>query len=128
MHWASEIRAAIEAGCPADLLVLHGNDWRELVYTLGMNPVREVWIGGKRVEEMKTLYRPELLYSNGEFIVNGEVLVSEDGHFLEPPTALDASSIRIIELPGKALLPGFVNVHSHSFQRLIRGKVRIQNH
>ena len=25
-------------------------------------------------------------------------------------------------LPGKALLPGFVNAHSHSFQRLIRGK------
>jgi imidazolonepropionase len=39
----------LEAGCPADLLVLHGNDWRELIYTLGMNPVREVWIGGKRV-------------------------------------------------------------------------------
>jgi imidazolonepropionase len=39
----------LEAGCPADLLVLHGGDWRELVYTLGTNPVREVWIGGKRV-------------------------------------------------------------------------------
>ncbi|MGC2618861.1 MAG: formimidoylglutamate deiminase, partial [Acidobacteriaceae bacterium] len=25
-------------------------------------------------------------------------------------------------LPGRALLPGFVNAHSHSFQRLIRGK------
>ena len=25
-------------------------------------------------------------------------------------------------MPGKALLPGFVNAHSHSFQRLIRGK------
>jgi imidazolonepropionase len=39
----------LEAGCRADLLVLHGMDWRELVYTLGANPVREVWIGGKRV-------------------------------------------------------------------------------
>jgi imidazolonepropionase len=39
----------LEVGCPADLLVLHGSDWRELVYTLGTNPVREVWIGGKRV-------------------------------------------------------------------------------
>ena len=40
----------LEAGCPADFLVLHGSDWRELVYTLGTNPVGDVWIGGKRVE------------------------------------------------------------------------------
>jgi imidazolonepropionase len=39
----------LEVGCPADLLVLHGSDWRDLVYTLGMNPVKDVWIGGKRV-------------------------------------------------------------------------------
>jgi imidazolonepropionase len=39
----------LEVGCPADLLVLHGSDWRELVYALGTNPVRDVWIGGKRV-------------------------------------------------------------------------------
>jgi imidazolonepropionase len=40
----------IEAGCRADLLVLHGSDWRELVYTLGANPVEDVWIGGTRVQ------------------------------------------------------------------------------
>ena len=28
----------------------------------------------------------------------------------------------VVDLPGKALFPGFVNSHSHSFQRLIRGK------
>jgi imidazolonepropionase len=39
----------LEAGCPADILVLHSSDWRELVYTLGTNPVREVWIGGKKI-------------------------------------------------------------------------------
>ena len=50
---------------------------------------------------MSTLYRPELLYSEGRFTS------------LPPET---------IDLPGKALLPGFVNTHSHSFQRLIRGK------
>jgi formimidoylglutamate deiminase len=71
---------------------------------------------------MNTLYRPELLYSNGRFVANGEVLVSENGQFLEIPKGVDISSTRIVELPGKALLPGFVNVHSHSFQRLIRGK------
>jgi formimidoylglutamate deiminase len=67
-----------------------------------------------------TLYRPELLYSNGRFIANGEVLVSEDGQFLEASEKTETT--RIVDLPGKAFLPGFVNVHSHSFQRLIRGK------
>jgi formimidoylglutamate deiminase len=69
-----------------------------------------------------TLYRPELLYWNGRFIANGGVLVSEDGRFLEASEKTDNASTRIVDLPGKALLPGFVNVHSHSFQRLIRGK------
>ena len=40
----------LEVGCAADFLVLHGRDWRDLVYTLGANPVREVWIGGRRVQ------------------------------------------------------------------------------
>jgi imidazolonepropionase len=40
----------LETGCRADMAVLHGSDWRELVYTLGATPVRDVWILGKRVE------------------------------------------------------------------------------
>jgi imidazolonepropionase len=40
----------LEVGCVADFLVLESGDWRDLVYTLGANPVREIWIGGKRVE------------------------------------------------------------------------------
>jgi formimidoylglutamate deiminase len=71
---------------------------------------------------MKTLYRPELLYSNGRFVSDGAVLVDEDGRFADAPGTIDSSTTRVVELPGKALLPGFVNVHSHSFQRLIRGK------
>ena len=39
----------IEPGLPADFLVLEGSDWRDLVYTLGANSVREVWIGGEKV-------------------------------------------------------------------------------
>jgi formimidoylglutamate deiminase len=69
-----------------------------------------------------TLYRPELLYSDGHFIANGEVLVSQNGQFIKASEQPSNSSTQIVDLPGKALLPGFVNVHSHSFQRLIRGK------
>ncbi|HEX4312018.1 MAG TPA: imidazolonepropionase [Acidobacteriaceae bacterium] len=39
----------IEPGLPANFLVLNGSDWRDLVYTLGNNPVREVWIRGEKV-------------------------------------------------------------------------------
>jgi imidazolonepropionase len=39
----------IEAGLPADFLILESSDWRGLIYTLGANPVGEVWIRGKRV-------------------------------------------------------------------------------
>ncbi|WP_433970892.1 imidazolonepropionase [Tunturiibacter lichenicola] len=39
----------LEAELYADFLVLEGSDWRELVYTLGANPVREVWARGQRV-------------------------------------------------------------------------------
>jgi len=39
----------LDVGCPADFLLLHSSDWRDLVYTLGANPVREVWIAGRRV-------------------------------------------------------------------------------
>ena len=66
-----------------------------------------------------TLYRPELLYSDGRFVTNGEVLVGADGRISEADGEVPT---RIVEMPGKALLPGFVNAHSHSFQRLIRGK------
>jgi imidazolonepropionase len=36
----------IAVGQPADFVVLHSADWRDLIYTLGSNPVREVWAGG----------------------------------------------------------------------------------
>lgn len=39
----------IEPGLPADFLVLQDSDWRDLLYTLGGNPVREVWIRGQKV-------------------------------------------------------------------------------
>jgi imidazolonepropionase len=38
----------LETGCVADWLVLQSSDWRDLVYALGTNPVRDVWIGGKK--------------------------------------------------------------------------------
>jgi formimidoylglutamate deiminase len=71
---------------------------------------------------MNTLYRPELLYVDGRFVAGGELLVSPEGLVLECRDGLDRTSVTVVEMPDKALMPGFVNAHSHSFQRLIRGK------
>jgi imidazolonepropionase len=38
----------LDVGCAADFLVLQSRDWRDLIYTLGATPVRDVWIGGKK--------------------------------------------------------------------------------
>jgi imidazolonepropionase len=41
----------LEPGLRADFLVLEGPDWRDLIYTLGSNPVREIWVRGERVDQ-----------------------------------------------------------------------------
>jgi formimidoylglutamate deiminase len=69
---------------------------------------------------MPTFYRPSLLFANGQFLSGSGLLVGDDGRILA--ISSDAESATVVDLPGKALLPGFINAHSHSFQRLIRGK------
>jgi formimidoylglutamate deiminase len=68
---------------------------------------------------VNTLVRPELLYSRGAFVGGQALLVGPEGTILTADAGFAAETI---SLPRKAVLPGFVNTHSHSFQRLIRGK------
>jgi formimidoylglutamate deiminase len=68
-----------------------------------------------------TLYRPGLLCADGRFVANAALLVADDGR-IAGVVRTDHPCDTIVDLPGKALLPGFVNAHSHAFQRLIRGK------
>jgi formimidoylglutamate deiminase len=68
---------------------------------------------------VSTLVRPELLYSQGAFTGGQAFLVSSEGNISAAGEGLSAETV---SLPRKAVLPGFVNTHSHSFQRLIRGK------
>src|ERR1700761_7433841 len=62
-------------------------------------------------------FRPSLLYRDGRFVAGERLFVDDAGRIAAP--ADDATPI---DLAGKALLPGFINAHSHSFQRLIRGR------
>ena len=47
-------RGRLEIGCRADVLVLESADWREVAYTLGQNPVRNVFIAGELVKGTNT--------------------------------------------------------------------------
>ena len=47
-------RGRLEVGCRADVVVLEGADWREIAYTLGQNPVRNVFIAGELVKGTNT--------------------------------------------------------------------------
>jgi formimidoylglutamate deiminase len=67
--------------------------------------------------QMAKSFQPSLLYQNGTFVSGKGLSVDDAGRIAE----LAATAERI-DLAGKALLPGFVNAHSHSFQRLIRGR------
>jgi formimidoylglutamate deiminase len=81
------------------------------------------------VTTMMTLFQPDYLYSAGRMEPRAGLLVDADGKIVRVIEAADlarssslAADTEVIALNGKALLPGFVNVHSHAFQRLIRGR------
>ena len=70
---------------------------------------------------MTVFYRPELVYAGDRFLSDAGVRVDDGGRVLAIGAEADPSDT-VVDLRGRALLPGFVNTHSHSFQRLIRGK------
>jgi formimidoylglutamate deiminase len=75
-------------------------------------------------DSRQTAWLPELVYTGGRFESN-LALVSDEttGRVvsLAPPGETEESP-RVVRLPGRALLPGLVNAHSHAFQRVIRGR------
>ena len=76
---------------------------------------------------MARLFLPDLLYAAGQAHAGVGLLVSGDGTVQglvqsEEIAGLEASGTEIFRLPGRALLPGLANAHSHSFQRLFRGR------
>ena len=70
------------------------------------------------------LLAPELLYRSGVFERGMVIEISDDGTISRVAQRAEFGDARITELRGRAVLPGFVNAHSHSFQRLIRGRTQ----
>ncbi len=70
-----------------------------------------------------TVYLPEMLYAAGQAHTDSGLVVDESGHVtgIVPAAALPRGAA-VVRLPGKALFPGLANAHSHTFQRLFRGR------
>ena len=66
---------------------------------------------------------PELLYLDVSFEPGKALVVAADWTIssIEDAASLRDADTKVVQLPGGALLPGMVDVHSHSFQRTIRG-------
>ena len=75
---------------------------------------------------MAIFYQPDLLYTGGategRFESGVGLLTDARGGIAGIVPAAEAGEAERVRLPGKALLPGMVNAHSHTFQRLIRGR------
>jgi formimidoylglutamate deiminase len=66
---------------------------------------------------------PDLLYQADAF-VPGRALQYDDGRITRIAPADELDGPDAIRLRGRALMPGFVNAHSHAFQRVIRGRTQ----
>ncbi len=62
---------------------------------------------------------------NGQLLRGTAVEVSADGILLSAGAFPQGATVE--RLPGRLLLPGFVNVHSHAFQRLLRGRTQARS-
>jgi formimidoylglutamate deiminase len=71
---------------------------------------------------MPRLYLPDLLFAEGRAHEGAGLLVSEAGLVTGVVRSEDAADANVVRMAGKALLPGLANAHSHTFQRLFRGR------
>jgi len=72
---------------------------------------------------MSSLYLPNMLVAGGVSQEGVGLLVDESGRvsgYLNPGQVRQAT--KIVPLVGRAILPGLANAHSHTFQRLFRGR------
>ena len=71
----------------------------------------------------KHFYQPDLILTANGFESGLALVTGNDGRIESIVSADEAAGNGIVRLKGKAILPGFANAHSHTFQRLIRGRV-----
>jgi formimidoylglutamate deiminase len=67
---------------------------------------------------------PDLVWRDGVFQRGVAVEIGADGRIGRVTTTAERDGGVVERLPGRALLPGCVNAHSHAFQRLLRGRAQ----
>jgi formimidoylglutamate deiminase len=65
-------------------------------------------------------YRPDAVLVDGEFRTDTAVCIRDDGAF--GGVSIGGEQYELVERPGTVWMPGFVNSHSHVFQRVMRGR------
>ncbi len=81
------------------------------------------------------ILEPDLAWIDGRFCEGVRIVVDPDGRIAELRPRQDPRADRgeaapasgpapVVRLSGRALLPGFVNAHSHAFQRALRGRTQ----
>jgi len=68
-----------------------------------------------------TAWLADLIYSGGVF-QSGQAMIVDDRGLISGFSSDEDDLKNARRLPGRAMLPGLVNVHSHTFQRAIRGR------
>ncbi len=68
---------------------------------------------------------PDAVLWNGQLLRGAAVEVSSDGFLLSAGPLPPAAGVE--RLPGRLLLPGLVDVHSHAFQRTLRGRTQARS-
>jgi formimidoylglutamate deiminase len=68
-----------------------------------------------------TAWLPDLLYRDGRWHRDTALFCTPDG-LVAPSSPAGVPTGTVKRLPGRALLPGMINAHSHAFQRVIRGR------
>ncbi len=64
---------------------------------------------------------PDYIYTPHGLQADMLIAIDDAGRIASITPRAGQADATIESLPGIALLPGFVNVHSHVFQRLLRG-------
>src|SRR5258708_27780412 len=65
---------------------------------------------------------PELIFTGGKFESGFALVCDSSGTIVRLARVDELKGEKRINLPGRALLPGMINSHSHAFQRVLRGR------
>src|SRR6267378_6076297 len=75
-------------------------------------------------QNMESLFAwlPELIFTGGKFERELALVCDSSGTIVRLARVDELKGEKRINLPGRALLPGMINSHSHAFQRVLRGR------